>query len=224
MADTRWTTWSACAVGGGLWGLLALPPSVDLLEAHLVTHAGVQIPLLAAAGAALGAALPERVAAAGGWNERGAAGLVVATSAALLWMLPRAMDAALADPRIDAAKLAGVPLAVGIPLGASWRRLGPVARAFVLANLVSMLAALAWLYHAAPVRVCNAYLREDQLALSRFLLTAAIGITVLCSAPLFVRDPAARIARFVGRSRGAAGRREREIARHVAEGLARNLD
>jgi hypothetical protein len=205
------------------WGVLALPPVVELLEAHLVTHAALQLPLLAASGACIGTAF-RGAAGLRGWNERGAAGLLLACFAALVWMLPRSMDAALADPRVDALKLASVPLLVGVPLGASWGRLGPVARAFVIANGVSMLLALAWLYHAAPVRVCNYYLRGEQLDLADAYLAAAVLVTAVCVAPLLFGNPLYGVARFLGTLRSRRGQLEREAAAYLAEGLARNLD
>lgn len=69
-------------------------------------------------------------------------------------------------------KFVSVPLTVGLPLAASWQRMPPLGRAFVVANVISKLGALGGLYLAAPVRLC-AYCRLDQQASAGWTL---IGI------------------------------------------------
>lgn len=164
------------AAGVCLFACLALPPVAAALEDRAATHAAVQIPLLALAGFLVGRALPAPAGALRGWNGNGLPGLVTASGVALVWMLPRALDAAIAEPAVELAKFVSLPLAVGLPLGASWRRLPWLARPFVLVNLVSMLAALGWLYRVAPTRLCNAYRLDDQRDLGTLLLVACVGI------------------------------------------------
>ena len=163
-------------LGVGLFALLAWPPCARLLESQLPLHMLVQMPLLVASGYLVGCGpLRSRNPR---WNDDGLPGLIVAAAVGLVWMLPRSMDAALASPAAELAKFASLPLLVGVPLAASWRRAHPIARGFVLANLLSKLAVLGWLYAAAPVRVCNYYLASDQpvAAAALFAATALLGL------------------------------------------------
>ncbi len=163
-------------VAAALWLLLAQPPLRGWLEATMTRHMLVDIPLLAATGfvAARGLSAERRALL-----RRAAGGPVPFVLVAVLtmsyWMLPRALDAALLDPGAGLAKLVTLPLLVGAPLGLGWERLGPIARGFVWANLVSMLAVLGWLYLAAPVRVCNGYLVSEQLDAGTWLVRLAVG-------------------------------------------------
>lgn len=177
-------------LGVGLFALLIWPPCLRLLESELALQMLVQMPLLAAAGYLFGrGALRGRNPR---WNDDGLPGLIVAVSVGLVWMLPRSMDAALASWPAELAKLASLPLLVGIPLAASWHRAHPIARGFVLANLLSKLAVLGWLYAVAPVRVCNYYLASDQpiAAAGLFAATALLGLW-LAGRFLFGGSPAA---------------------------------
>ena len=104
--------------------------------------------------------------------------LLVAIFAGGIWMLPRMLDASLADSSFELAKLLTLPLLVGVPLGWSWPRLPGLVRAFVWSNLVSMLLILGWLYRAAPVRVCNYYLLHEQETLGNAYLMLAAAVTI----------------------------------------------
>jgi hypothetical protein len=139
-------------------------------------HAAVQIPLLATAGFLAGRALAPRFGALAGWNARGVPGLLIGSAVASVWMLPRAMDGALASQAVELAKFTTLPCAAGLPLGLSWPELSPLLRSFVFANAASMLAAFGWLYHAAPIRVCNFYLVDEQRVVGTLYLAAAAVI------------------------------------------------
>ena len=108
----------------------------------------------------------------------------MAFGASTWWMVPRALDAALASPVMEVTKFVTLPLLVGAPLSLSWSRLGGMGRAFVIANVLPMWAVVGWLYLAAPVRVCNFYLVEQQAIAGAGLLTSsiALGVTVGCLA------------------------------------------
>lgn len=167
--------------------LLALPPLRVWLEGSMAGHMLVHIPLLTAAGVLAAFALPPH------WQRRLAAhntcGLPLTLLAGFVstyWMLPRALDAALTNPWMEAAKFVSLPVLAGLPLAVSWRPLGVIGRGFVAANFISMLAVLGWLYIVAPVRVCNNYLVNQQ-AFAGWLLVAGAGLLFLAwAAPAFI--------------------------------------
>jgi hypothetical protein len=136
----------------------------------------VQLPLLAVSGFCVGKGLLRGRNPL--WNADGLPGLISAVAVSLVWMLPRSMDAALASSAVELVKFVSLPLLVGVPVAASWPHAHPVARGFVLANLLSKLAVLGWLYTTAPVRVCDYYLASDQpiAGAALFALTALLGL------------------------------------------------
>jgi hypothetical protein len=201
-------------IGLALWLLLALPPVAAWLERNIVTQAALQIPALALAGYCIGRALPGPASRLRGWNQDGVPALLLGAGTLSLWMLPRAMDASLADSRIELAKYLSLPLAAGLPLALGWPRLGFVARAFVWANALSMLATLGWLYRVAPTRLCSYYLIDDQRRLGDvlLLLCAALGLVGLWRA--FAPRPASAAAAFAGAADHSSGTvRCRDVAR-----------
>ena len=166
--------------------VLALPPARGGLEGSLIGHVLIQIPLLAAAGWIVARGLRASPLAARAF----AAGLVpslalIALFAAAYWMLPRYLDAALTDPEIEIAKFVTLPLLVGLPLGLVWRRLGTVVRGFIWGNGISMLVVLGWLYVAAPVRICNNYLADQQTDLGWAVWGLAAAISIYWTARAF---------------------------------------
>lgn len=166
-----------------LWCGLWLPPAHGGLEGDMATHMAVQLPLLAAVGVLLVPAVSSyepRWLAEADWL--GIPGLVLVLFSTSYWMLPLALDGALSDWRTEVAKFLSLPLAVGLPLGLSWRRMPPVGRGFVVANVISKLAAAGGLYLAAPVRLC-AYYRLDQQAEAGWVL---LGIAVALALGAFL--------------------------------------
>jgi len=161
-------------VGITLIALLALPVSRELLESNLINHMLFQIPLLALAGWMIGRGLFSSLFAE--WNERGIPGLLIAVFAMLFWMIPRWLDAALSEPLWEAIKFITIPLLIGAPLGISWPRMSPFSRAVVWTNAISMLVVVGWLYVAAPVRVCNNYLVNQQEAFGYMAMFLALAI------------------------------------------------
>lgn len=182
------------ALGGlGLIMLLALPWTRHALESVMILHMLVQIPLLAVAGALTAKALaPRWRATLETWNENGISGILMAAIVSSWWMVPRALDAALASPAMELAKFISLPLFVGAPLALSWSRLGAMGRGFVVANVLPMWAVVGWLYLAAPVRVCNFYLVEDQSVAGMGLLFVSVGLAVTAGGLAF-RGPVARL-------------------------------
>ena len=172
---------------GALYLLLATPAARVLLEATMSSHMLLQIPLLAAVGFFAGRLLPAY------WQDRllAAAGgtipcVLLALFASSYWMLPRALDAALANPLAEVAKFISLPVLVGLPLALAWRRLSAIGRGFVWTNFISMLAVLGWLYIAAPLRVCNSYLVNQQESAGWLMVKLAVLLFLWWMGTLFV--------------------------------------
>jgi hypothetical protein len=174
--STRRLLAAAC----GCWLVLWLPPVRSALESDMALHMAMQMPLLIALGVLVAAAArghePRWLAGADWLGIPGVVAVVLGTS---FWMLPRALDQAVADWRVDLLKFLSLPLLAGMPLGSSWRRMPPLGRAFVWANFIPKLGAVGGLYLGAPTRLC-AYYRLDQQELAGWTLIAiavALGLT-----------------------------------------------
>lgn len=174
---TRWprcTPRTQAALGLALCVVLAWPPLRHALEASMWRHMVLQFPLLMAAGALLAAALPPRArGAVARWNAHGIAGLVGVAMVLGVLMVPRVLDLALRDGATEAAKCAALVLA-GAALRLSWRAAGLVVQGFFLGNMLPMTAVVGQLYIDAPLRLCNAYLLDDQARLGQWLIALAV--------------------------------------------------
>ncbi len=162
------------------------------IEALPLTHVLVQLPMLALAGAVLAPVLP---LGRGEWNRGGWACLIVAGTGIAFWMLPRSIDAALSNPLWETGKILSLPLIIGLPLRLGWARAHPLLRGVLKAQALSMLGVLAFLYTHAPVRLCNAYLVEDQQRLGLGFLALALVLAVAWVAPLISPRAAPRASR-----------------------------
>ena len=170
----RCTPRPQAALGLALCVVLAWPALRHALEASMWRHMVLQFPLLMAAGALLAAALPPRArGAVARWNAHGIAGLVLVAGVLAVLMVPRVLDLALRDPAIEAAKVA-VLLGAGAALRLSWRAAGLVVQGFFLGNVLPMTAVVGQLYIDAPLRLCNAYLLDDQARLGQWLIALAV--------------------------------------------------
>ncbi len=168
------------AAAAGSWVALWLPPIRRAFESEMALQMAVQMPLLIALGVVVAAIArrrePHWLADADWLGIPGIVAVVLGTS---FWMLPRALDEAIANPAFDLVKFFSLPLLVGLPLGLSWRRMPPLGRAFIWANFIPKLGAIGGLYLAAPMRLC-AYYRLDQQELAGWTLIAialALGAT-----------------------------------------------
>ena len=161
-----------------LLALLLLPASRYALEASMWRQMLVQFPLLLLAGAGLVGALPARVrAGVARWNAHGISGLVAAALVLALLMVPRVLDLALVSPLVEAAKCSALLLA-GAALRLSWRAAGWLVQGFFLGNVLPMTAVVGQLYIDSPVRVCNAYLLDDQTRLGQWLVGLAAVVAL----------------------------------------------
>ena len=170
----RCTPRTQAALGLALCVLLAWPTLRQALEASMWRHMVLQFPLLMGAGALLAAALPSRARTlVARWNAHGIAGLVGVAVVLGVLMVPRVLDLALREPAIEAAKCAARVLA-GAALRLSWRAAGLVVQGFFLGNVLPMTAVVGQLYIDAPLRLCNAYLLDDQARLGQWLIALAV--------------------------------------------------
>lgn len=186
------------AAGTALLLMLALPPLRHALELGMWRHMALQFPLLMLAGALLASGLLARArTAVQRWNAHGASGLLLAALVLSLSMVPRLLDLALLHPGVEAAKFAALMLA-GATLCLSWRPAGVVLQFFFLGNVLGMMAVVGMLYIDSPLRLCNAYLLDDQARLGRWLVGAASVLATLWLGRvgwLLGRDPAPEPAR-----------------------------
>ncbi len=174
----------------GAWLILWLRPLRIALEGDMAVHMTVQVPLLIGLGLLLAVSIrgqePHWLAEA---DWLGIPGIILVIFGTSFWMLPRALDSAVADPWFDAIKFLSLPLLVGLPLGLSWRRMPPLGRAFIWANFIPKLGAIGGLYLAAPTRLC-AYYRLDQQATAGWtLIVIAVALGTLWFIAAFVGWP-----------------------------------
>ena len=163
--------------------LLALPAMRHVLEASMTRQMLVQFPLLLLSGFSLAGGLsPIWRAAADKWNRNGVSGLFAAALLLAILMIPRLLDLALTDMRIELAKWLAL-LVCGAAVRLSWRPAGLVVQGFFLGNVLPMMAVVGYLFGSSPVRLCNAYLLDDQEGLGQKLvwIAAMIGLTWLVS-------------------------------------------
>ncbi len=182
----RLPTPRAQGLAGALLALaLAASTLRTLLEAGMWRHMVLQFPLWMLAGALLAASLPaalrERLAR---WNHLGIAGLTGVAMVLAVLMVPRVLDLALRAPLIEGLKCAALVLA-GAALRLSWQPAGRVVQGFFLGNLLPMTAVVGQLYVDSPLRLCNAYLLDDQERLGRWLTWLAALVAVAWIARVF---------------------------------------
>lgn len=161
-----------------LLAMLAWPAARHWLEASMWRHMLLQFPLWLLAGALLAAALPACARGAiARFNAHGIAGLVGLGVVLSVLMVPRVLDLALRDAGIEAAKCAALLLA-GALLRLSWRPAGLVVQCFFLGIQLPMMVVVGQLYIDSPLRLCNAYLLDDQERLGRWLIALAALLAV----------------------------------------------
>lgn len=162
---------SAAALALGF--LLAWPAVRGWMEATMWRHMLLQFPLWMLAGAlALGAVPPRGRVGLARWNAHGISGLVGVGVVLAVLMVPRVLDLALRDPMVELAKCAAL-LCAGAALRASWGVAGLVVQGFFLGNVLSMTVVVGQLYIDSPLRLCNAYLQDDQARLGAWLVGVA---------------------------------------------------
>ena len=179
-AGRRAFRWPRVVVGLLLLVVL-VPPLRQMSESSMTAHMLIQYPCLLLAGGLLARELPGRwLSASQRWNELGIPGLVGSALVLALLMIPRVLDLALVDARVEGLKILAL-IASGAALGLSWQRAGVVMQAFFLGNVLPMAAVVGMLYQDSAVRVCNAYRLDDQQDLGLALTVIAVGIGAVWS-------------------------------------------
>lgn len=148
------------------------------LEATMLRHMLLQLPLLVLCGVAWRAWLaraPALAARLAALDQHGLAGFAAASFATALWMIPRALEAALDLPAVALLKFASL-LLVGACLPGSLGRAHLAVQLFFVANLCAMTAIAGMLYQELPQRLCNAYLLDDQALAGRALVGLALAL------------------------------------------------
>jgi hypothetical protein len=171
-------SWRPCT-GMILLLVLAAPPIRRATEASMTAHMLVQYPALMLAGGLLVEGLPGRwLHEVQRWNELGITGLVGSALTLAVLMVPRALDLALIDIRVESLKLGALILS-GAALRLSWQRAGIVVQVFFLGNVLPMMVVVGTLYQGSATRVCNAYRLDDQKVVGLALICIAVSIASL---------------------------------------------
>jgi len=148
------------------------------LEANMARHMLVEFPLLLCAGAAVGAALtPRHRARRRSYNQYGLTGLAFLSLAIGFWMIPAALDAAIASPAMAAAKYASLIVA-GLAAPASFQSAPLAVQAFFVGNVGWMTATAGLLYQDADRQLCLYYLVGMQSLTGRGLVVVSVAMVV----------------------------------------------
>ncbi|RKT98820.1 hypothetical protein C7H84_34960 [Burkholderia sp. Nafp2/4-1b] len=157
-------------VASSIFLLFTVPSVRAELEAAMWSHMLIQIPLLFGLGMLLYPRSPQsRIHVVSG----DLCGWICVAVTLMVWMIPAAMDAAVESAWVDAVKF------ITIVASGAWIRhlthtcVGPLA-IFFTTNLVCMIAITGLLYLDADVRLCNAYLFDDQFYTGFGLIALAI--------------------------------------------------
>lgn len=175
-AASVWLARHQAALGLCLLALCTTPALRHVVEARMGTHMLLQFPALALAGGLLaGGTAPRWRMRLQAWNTHGIAGLALAALVLAIAMIPRLLDLALVDLRVEAVKWVAL-LLCGAALRLSWEAAGVVVQGFFLGNTLPMMAIAGWLYGVSAVRLCNAYRLDEQHAVGQALTWAAASI------------------------------------------------
>ena len=170
-----------------MWLIIAAGPAGPYLEASLLNHVLIEIPLLIIIGIIAGNLLKPRLAGVLGMISIPA--ILLACFALAFWMIPRWLDASLGNEFTAYMKYLSLPLLVGIPLALSWQVLHPIARGVVKIEFLAMLFRLGWIYLVSPDRLCNNYLLNEQQQLGYMMIILGFAFGTFWLAQVFFISP-----------------------------------
>lgn len=170
-----------------LLAVIFVRPLTDSMALHMLVH----IPVILFAGicAARGLSMSRCGAGKPGFfrrtlqqyrqfDEFGVPGLLLASLAGAYWMLPKALDQVQVCAAASVLKFF-VLFLLGMVLLDSLRRANAVIKLFFLGGFCWMAAVVGILYQSDSVRLCNAYLLDDQLLAGRGLVVLSIVLPLL---------------------------------------------
>lgn len=174
-----------------LYIFLILPPVAAMAESIMSIHMHVQMPLLAAAGMLMTPYLKQIFPRFfEKWNSNGIPGIILFLVVVCYWLLPRAMDEALAFHSMEIFKFISWPFLIGVPLRDSWKKIGATGQNIVYIAISVSFGVMAWLYIASPNQLCNNYLIIEQRALGWGFLFIAACVLLYFIQSLFIDDSA----------------------------------
>lgn len=149
----------------------------DLLEATMLGHMVLQIPVIFFGGLLLFGRAMRNSELFASYDRHGLTGLTALLIISSYWMIPRALEFSLTMPGYELAKFASWAL-LGAALPASIARANIVIQLFYLGNFCAMTAIAGMLYQDVPEQLCNAYLKDDQALTGAFLIILAVAAAV----------------------------------------------
>ena len=161
----------------GLACLLAAALPRVWLEASMLRHMLLQLPLILLAGWLLGGRWSVKPRA-GAVDQHGVTGLTLMLFVSAYWMIPRALELSINSPLAETGKFASL-LLLGAMLPGSLARANWIVQLFFLGNFSWMMAIAGIQYQSMPQRLCNAYLLDDQIATGVGLVIASIAIAAV---------------------------------------------
>ncbi|MDM0010779.1 hypothetical protein QTI19_38890, partial [Variovorax sp. J22R203] len=162
------------AVGIAFILALAVSPLRRLLEADMRSHMLIQFPAILVAGALIYSSLPDQLRTrTARWNFLGLSGLTYLAVVLAVVMVPRVLDLAAVDARVEAFKFSALATA-GAVLGPSWKAAGTVIQAFFIGTVLPMMIAVASIYTDVSIRLCNSYGLDEQQKLGYELMVIAV--------------------------------------------------
>jgi hypothetical protein len=175
--------------GLALFIFLILPPVVTLAESIMAIHMHMQMPLFAFAGFLMAPFFQKKFPKFfEKWNENGIPGILLFLIIVTYWMIPRTMDEALTIPAVEIFKFISLPFLAGVPLRDSWPKISTKVKNAVYIFLSVLFIALAILYIAAPMQLCNNYLIVEQKTLGWGFVFLGGGIFFYFIQTLFYKD------------------------------------
>ncbi len=168
--------------------IITASPMASYLEASMLLHVLIQIPVLAVIGYVCGKILLKELVVTSlleKYNDKGIPGILLASLALAFWMLPRMLDSSLNEPFWAITKYTSIPLLIGLPIALSWPQMGSITRGLIKIEFLTMLFRLSWIYIVSPVRLCNLYQLNEQILLGKSLLVLAFLIAFIWIIELF---------------------------------------
>lgn len=166
---------------------LALPPVTYLLESIMIIHMHMQMPLLVIAGFLMARFFQKKFSQFfANWNRNGLPGILLFSIVMVYWMLPRAMDDAIAFQSVEVFKFISLPFLAGVPLRDSWQKISSTMKNGLIIFFTIIFLAMGWLYLMWPEQLCNNYLLIEQVTLGWGFLTMAICMVIYLIYDTFV--------------------------------------